>query len=91
MYPELCKPIKFYMGEDATERFMKDIQEEHNEVFDFLNNPPGKIMTPLTRDQQIEFLSTENCHICDRKLEVHETRVKDHDHYTGNNITIIRS
>ena len=40
-------------------------------------------MCDLTDEEKEQFLFANVCHICERPLTQSDTRVRDHDHFTG--------
>ena len=44
---------------------------------------PKKPMNKLTKEQNIEFITTKECHICFKKFSPKDRKVRDHCHYAG--------
>ena len=44
---------------------------------------PKKRMDKLTKEQNIKFITAEECHICFKKFSSKDKKVRDHCHYTG--------
>ena len=44
---------------------------------------PKKPMDKLTKEQNIEFITAKECHICFKKFSPKDRKVRDHCHYTG--------
>ena len=72
------KPIVHYRGPDPINHFLNKIFQEEQEINKILEN-----ITPmdLTPQDEINFKSAKNCHICDKPLGAN--RVRDHNHLSG--------
>ena len=44
---------------------------------------PKKPMDKLTKEQNVEFVTAKECHICFEKFSSKDRKVRDHCHYTG--------
>ena len=44
---------------------------------------PKKPIYKLTKEQNIEFVTAKECHICFKKFSPKDRKVRDHCHYTG--------
>ncbi|CAB3987960.1 Gastrula zinc finger [Paramuricea clavata] len=69
-----------YVGEDATEVFLKTVLKESIKCREMVNKIFKKKMI-ITPEQETEFWMTRNCSICGNDLG--DDRVRDHDHVTG--------
>ena len=71
-------PPVVYRGEDCVDRFFDALNAEERKINDVLRHPTPMI---FTADNERDFESATNCHICDHPLD--QNRVRDHDHLTG--------
>ncbi|CAB4007494.1 Gastrula zinc finger [Paramuricea clavata] len=69
-----------YVGEDATNVFLKTVLKESIKCREMVNKIFKKKMV-ITPEQEAEFWMTRNCSICGNDLG--DDRVRDHDHVTG--------
>ncbi|CAB3984674.1 Gastrula zinc finger, partial [Paramuricea clavata] len=69
-----------YVGEDATQVFLKTVLKESIKCREMVNKIFKKKMV-ITPEQEAEFWMTRNCSICGNDLG--DDRVRDHDHVTG--------
>ncbi|CAB3995060.1 Gastrula zinc finger [Paramuricea clavata] len=69
-----------YVGEDATNVFLKTVLKESIRCREMVNKIFKKKMV-ITPEQEAEFWMTRNCSICGNDLG--DDRVRDHDHVTG--------
>ncbi|CAB4030512.1 Gastrula zinc finger [Paramuricea clavata] len=69
-----------YVGEDATEVFLKTVLKESIRCRKMVNKIFKKKMV-ITPEQEAEFWMTRNCSICG--CDLGDDRVRDHDHVTG--------
>ena len=79
---EYTKPIQLYRGENSVYKFMENLLKEIKwckKVMKQYFNKPLK----MTKDDEKEFKKAETCHICDKKYNEEDIRVRDHCHITG--------
>ena len=77
--PEFSRPLAMYRGEDAAEKFLRDLQLEAKRLFgEYITTP--KPMLPTATESQ-SFTNATICHICAKPLE--GDKVRDHCHITG--------
>ena len=69
-----------YRGEDAAEKFVRDLQLEAKQLFDEYIVTPKPMLLTGTESRPVD--STTICHICTKPLE--DNKVRDHCHITGN-------
>lgn len=75
-------------GPNCLDWFMDELTEIAEEAFDILTDK--KPMNPLTKEEEVAFLQSTNCHICKKSFsnasqdKQSSVRVKDHCHLTGN-------
>ena len=71
-----------YVGEDAMEHFLEELEEEEERIRGDLQHPAEMVITP---EEQQEFLQAAECWICNKPLDMDpkDYRVQDHDHITG--------
>ena len=83
--------LHIYKGEDAAKQFLRAICNYTDRNFDNLIDTHLP-MNDLTPEEQAEFDEAEYCHICQQPgnwvperdgVEMANTKVRDHDHYTG--------
>lgn len=69
-----------YTGEDASKKFLENLVRDCKFIY---NNylTVKKPMISLTPLEEVNFVTSENCHICDKTLG--NDRVRDHCHLTG--------
>jgi len=67
-----------YRGTNVVEEFLKRLQQESEKIVSVLKTVKPMNLSP---DEQISFLRTEVCYLCDEPLGA--DRVRDHDHITG--------
>jgi hypothetical protein len=77
-YSQWEYPYKFYRGEDAILNFLKSIKTLY---WDLLKQLKTNIELVMTEQNEKDFQSSVNCHICSKVMG--KDRVRDHDHYTG--------
>ena len=76
------KPIKYYRGEKAVYKFMQAMLDEVKycrQTIKYKFNKP-LVMSPEDEDK---FQKSTSCHICGKKYEPNDRRVRDHCHITG--------
>ena len=79
---EYTKPIQLYRGENSVYKFMENLLKEikwcKKATKQYFNKP-----LKMTKDDEKEFKKAETCHICDKKYNEEDIRVRDHCHITG--------
>ena len=85
MYPKFAygnrlNKFQQYRGRDCIGKFCDRIMTEAKR---FYESAPKKPMEKLTKEQDIEFITTKECHICFKKFSIKDRKVRDHCHYTG--------
>ena len=76
------KPIQLYRGENAVYKFMENILEELKWCKKVMKKHFNKPLKMSNEDEQ-EFKKSTRCHICDKKYNEEDVRVRDHCHITG--------
>ena len=76
------KPIQLYRGENAVYKFMENILEEVKWCKKVTKKHFNKPLKMSNEDEQ-EFKKSTRCHICDKKYNEEDIRVRDHCHITG--------
>ena len=79
-YGKVTNPLKQYRGRDCVSKFCKMIMAEAKRLYE---SAPKKPMDKLTKEQNIEFITAKECHICFKKFSPKDRKVRDHCHYTG--------
>ena len=72
--------LQQYRGRDCVSKFCEHIMVE---VKRFYHSAPKKPMDKVTKEQNIEFITAKECHICFKKFSPKERKVRDHCHYTS--------
>ena len=75
--PDFSKPLFSYRGEDAGEIFLRQLQEEAEQVFQEYIATPQQLPA-LTEAELRSFHTAINCHICNQPLG--GDKVRDHCH-----------
>ena len=83
-FPELCKSVVIYRGEDAAARFVDTLVDECNKLEKVLEN-----VTPMefTKEDSEKFYNSETCSICLKSLDWNfedDPVCRDHCHISGN-------
>ena len=76
------KPVQIYRGEKAVYKFMEAMLDEVkycNKIMKKHFNKPLR----MTEDDEKEFQKANECHICNKKYNENDVRVRDHCHITG--------
>ena len=76
------KPIQLYRGENAVYKFMENMLEEVKWCKKVMKKHFNKPLKMSNEDEQ-EFKKSTRCHICDKKYNEEDVRVRDHCHITG--------
>ena len=79
-YGKVTNPLKQYRGRDCVSKFCETIMAEAKRLYE---SAPKKPMNKLTKEQNIEFITAKECHICFKKFSTKDRKVRDHCHYTG--------
>ena len=79
-YGKVTNPLKQYRGRDCVSKFCETIMAEAKRLYE---SAPKKPMDKLTKEQNVEFVTAEECHICFKKFSPKDRKVRDHCHYTG--------
>ena len=76
------KPVQIYRGEKAVYKFMEKMLKEvkycKNTIKTYFNKP-----LKMTDDDEKKFKNTTSCHICDKKYNDEDIRVRDYCHITS--------
>ena len=79
-YPgEVKDPLKLYRGNDCVEKFCDHIKKEAYRLYHMF---PEKPMDPLMNKQWKAYNRSGKCHICNKKFNLKDPKVRDHCHYT---------
>lgn len=70
-----------FRGDNCVEWFVKQLEYIGNTIEDEMGDVTP--MNPLTIDEELDFLSAEACHICQKDFSFEDVRVHDHCHLTG--------
>ena len=79
-YGKVTNPLKQYRGSDCVSKFCEHIMVEAKRLYE---SAPKKPMDKLTKEQNVEFITAKECHICFKKFSPKDRKVRDHCHYTG--------
>lgn len=77
------KPI-LYRGKDTITQFYSELGKLENKMIDALQRKKQIQDMSITPKQQAEVRTATHCHICEKKFQENEVRVRDHDHISGN-------
>ena len=72
--------LKQYRDKDCVDKFYETIIAEAKRLYE---SAPKKPMNKLTNEQNLEFITAQECHICFKKFSTTKKKVRDHCHYTG--------
>ena len=76
------KPVQIYRGEKAVYKFMEAMLEEVKYCKKVMKKEFNKPLR-MTKDNEKEFQKANECHICNKKYNENDVRVRDHCHITG--------
>ena len=76
------KPVQIYRGEKAVYKFMEAMLQEVKYCKNVIENEFKKPLR-MTKDNEKEFQKADKCHICEKKYNETDTRVRDHCLITG--------
>ena len=76
------KPLRIYGGEKAVYKFMEAMLEEVKYCKNVMKKDFNRPLR-MTKDNEKEFQKADKCHICDKKYNETDVRVRDHCHITG--------
>ena len=79
-YGKVTNPLKQYRGRDCVSKFCETIMAEAKRLYE---SAPKKPMDKLIKEQNVEFVTAKECHICFKKFSPKDRKVRDHCHYTG--------
>ena len=79
-YRDVKDPLKLYRGENCVQVFCNYIENEAKRLYHMF---PKKPMNSLTHDELRKFNKATKCHICFKKFQELNPKVRDHCHYTG--------
>ena len=79
-YGKVINPLKQYRGIDCVSKFCETIMAEAKRLYE---SAPKKPKDNLTKEQNVEFVTAKECHICFKKFSSKDRKVRDHCHYTG--------
>jgi len=71
-------PIKIYRGEGAASHLIKELFRISKDIDQILKLNKQMI---ITDQQEKQFITAKDCHICEKRL--YNDRVRDHCHITG--------
>ena len=90
-FDESKKKLNYYRGKDCMKKFCKDLKEHGTRIINY----EKKKITPLTKEEKINYNDQEVCYICKKEFDTIDTagpcslerkknyKVRDHCHYTG--------
>ena len=76
------KPIQIYRGEKAVYKFMEAMLEEVKYCKKVMKKEFNKPLK-MTKEDEEKFQKADECHICNKKYNETDVRVRDHCHITG--------
>ena len=76
------KPVQIYRGEKAVYKFMEAMLDEVKYCKKVMKKCFNKPLR-MTKDNEKEFQKADKCHICEKKYNETDVRVRDHCHITG--------
>ena len=76
------KPLQIYRGEKAVYKFMEAMLEEVKYCKNVMKKDFNRPLR-MTKDNEKEFQKADKCHICEKKYNETDVRVRDHCHITG--------
>ena len=76
------KPVQIYRGEKAVYKFMEAMLDEVKYCKKIIKKYFNKPLR-MTEDNEKEFQKANECHICNKKYNENDVRVRDHCHITG--------
>ena len=74
--PNFSRPLVVYIGENAAEKFVRDLQQEAKQLFDEYIATPKSMLLTATELRSFNIATT--CHICTKPLG--DDKVRDHCH-----------
>ena len=78
--PDFSRPLVMYRGEDAADKFVRDLQKEAKQCCDeYIAKPKTMI---FSTEDSLSFTNATTCHICTKPV-TDDDRVRDHCHITG--------
>ena len=78
-YGRVTNPFKQYRCRDCVSKFCETIIAEAKRLYE---SAPKKPMDKLTNEENVEFITAKECHICFKKFSPKDRKVRDHCHYT---------
>ena len=76
------KPVQIYRGEKAVYKFMEAMLDEVKYCKKVMKKYFNKPLR-MTKDDEEKFQKADECHICNKKYNENDVRVRDHCHITG--------
>ena len=77
---DFSRLVVMYRGEDAAEKFVRDLQKEAEQLnIDYIKTPKPMI---FSIEDSLAYTAAATCHICSKELG--DDSVCDHCHITGN-------
>ena len=78
--PEVSRSLVMYRGEDAADKFVRDLQKEANQLCDeYIAKPKTMI---FSTENSLSFTNATTCNICTKPL-TDDDRVRGQCHITG--------
>ena len=78
--PDFPRPLVMYSGEDAADKFVRDLQKEAKQLCDECIAKPKTML--FSTEDSLSFTNATTCHICTKPF-TDDDRVRDHCHITG--------
>ena len=79
-YGEVADPEVSYRGKDCIKALYEHLTKDASRLYHMF---PEKPMDPLSVKEQIAYMKSTRCHICFKKFNSKNPKVRDHCHYTG--------
>ena len=77
--PDYSRPLVMYRGEDAADKFVRNLQKEAKQLCEeYIAEPKTMI---FSTEDSLSFTNATTCHICTKPL-TDDDRVRDHCHIT---------
>ena len=78
---KFSKPVQIYRGKDAAYKFLEKMLDEVRHCKKIVKHFNKALI--MTKDETIKFKKATKCHICNKKYNEKDIKVRDHCHITG--------